>query len=86
MTEATDLYEGPEHNARGFFVGGPQMVNPSDVLAKAMEEAKGTLAESKVAPTPQGQRRQDVVYGQRRALKRRYPEHGVREFLTLVFA
>jgi hypothetical protein len=23
-----------EHNSRGFFIAGPQMVNPSDLLAK----------------------------------------------------
>jgi hypothetical protein len=64
----TDLdAEGPEHNARGFFVSGPQMVNPSDVLAKMMEEAKGTLAETHHAPDPREQRRAIRIYSGRLA-------------------
>lgn len=30
--------EGPERNARGFFVIGPQMVTPSDLLATLISE------------------------------------------------
>jgi hypothetical protein len=56
-----------EHNARGFFVAGPQMVNPSDVLAKMMEEAKGTLVDTHHAPDPKEQRRAIRIYSGRLA-------------------
>ena len=72
--------EGPEHNARGLFAAGPQLVTPSDVLARLMDEAKGTVPEKYFAPDPMAQRRQTVVYRARTAFRRRYPTHGPGEF------
>jgi hypothetical protein len=63
--------EGPEHNARGFFVIGPQAVNPSDVLAKLIAEAKLELAAQHYAPDPREQRRAVRLYSARYAQQRR---------------
>ena len=41
--------DGPSHNARGLLVIGPQAVSFSDVLVKAMEEARLQLADSHYA-------------------------------------
>jgi hypothetical protein len=71
---------GPSHNARGFFIGGPQLVTPSDVLARMITEAQLPCAEPRQAPDPREQRRQMVVYRGREAFRRRYRPHGRAEF------
>lgn len=60
-------FDGPEHNARGFFVIGPQCVNPSDVLAKLI----GNSTPRVTASEPKNRRRADVVYTARAAAWRR---------------
>jgi hypothetical protein len=70
-TDFSDFPATREHNARGFFIAGPQMVNPSDVLAKMMEEAKGTLVETHYAPNPKEQRRAIRIYSGRLAQRLR---------------
>jgi hypothetical protein len=75
----------PSHNARGFFVDGPQMVNPSDVLAKMITEAQGTLDQRHFAPNLVEQariaRRNRL---QRQALRRKYASHGVSDLVRLM--
>jgi len=61
----------PEHNARGFFVIGPQCINPSDVLAKLIAEAKLQLAAQHYAPDPREQRRAMRLYSGREAQRQR---------------
>jgi hypothetical protein len=53
------------------------MVNPSDVLAKMITEAQGTLDQRHFAPNPVEQAR----IARRNRLRRKYPRHGVGEFL-----
>jgi len=73
MPKATSLLpdESREHNARGFFVIGPQCVSPSDVLAKLIAEAKLELAAVHYAPDPREQRRAMRLYSARYAQQRR---------------
>lgn len=71
----------PERNARGFFVEGPQAVNPCDVLAKLMDEAKLAKADEHYAPAPEAERKQLVTNRGRQAYRRRYPTHGPAEFV-----
>jgi hypothetical protein len=73
--------EGPEHNARGLFVAGPQMVNPSDVLARIIDAAKGRITDQHYAPTPDAERKKHVRQKGREALRRKYAVHGIPEFL-----
>ena len=55
-----------EHNARGFFKIGPQMVNPCDLLVKLMAETH--CRES--APNPREVRRARHVYQGRTAMQK----------------
>jgi hypothetical protein len=70
----TDFPEGPEHNARGLFAAGPQFVTPSDVLAKMIAEAKGSMAEGHHAPDLKEQRRAIRIYSGRLAQRIRERE------------
>lgn len=71
MTEPTtdsQSDDGPSHNARGFFVIGPQSTNASDVLAKMIAEAKGSIPDTAHrAPNPVEQRRTIRIYSGRLA-------------------
>jgi hypothetical protein len=62
---------------------GPQQVNPSDVLARMIDNARLALTETHYAADPREQRRQHVVYTGRR---RQYQRHGVAEFYAAVAA
>lgn len=67
-----------EFNARGFFVIGPQMMNPSDVLARMIAErhcANGSA-------TPENERRQRVRYRGRLARRR----HGLGDLVRRLTA
>lgn len=63
----------PVYDQRGIFAAGPQFVNPSDVLAKLIREAKGKLTDEHFAPSPDAQRKQLVVYESRRPPESRSP-------------
>lgn len=64
-------FSGPEHNARGLFVGGPQFVSPSDVLAKLIDAARGKLTDEHYAPSPDAERKAHVRRKEREALRMR---------------
>lgn len=67
--------EGPSHNAKGLLVIGPQEVNFSDVLVKAMQEAKLALAESRYARgSPDEERRALKLSAGRRLFSHREAE------------
>ena len=81
VAAASDVTEGPAYR-RGLLAIGPQEVNPSDVLARLIDAAKGTVPDgAHYAPSPEGQRKQKVTYRSREALRRKYAAHGIPEFL-----
>lgn len=80
IAAADQVKQGPAYDQRGLFAAGPQMVTPSDVLARLMDEARGTVPEKYFAPDPHAQRHQVVAYRARTAYRRRYPTHGPGEF------
>lgn len=80
----------PEHNARGLFAIGPQFITPSDVLAKLMAEAKGTVPDKRCPPNIVEERRAQRIYEGRKAAdpetqkRRKYQRHGFAEFLSAI--
>jgi hypothetical protein len=73
-----------EINARGFFVIGPQQVNPSDVLAKMIADQHCAIT----AATPMNQRRrlvreraENIRRIQDAAVARGHLDHHAREYL-----
>ena len=75
--DITDRPDGPEHDASGFFIGGPKFITASDVLAKLIAEQHCAIS----ASTPENERKRHVVNKARNSQRRRYAEHGVPEFL-----